>query len=187
MGRHTTRDTPVVVRRDDSTSPRYRASSYPTHRSEQCACDNCTRARLAHRIAPRSSSKHSDATATTSRAGSSGSTHQQETFPEVHVYPSSLRHIHFPVVNYTSAERVKDKTSWPKCYMAIALPSSKMSDFAAALAPPGSGHVVVARVHKTKITEPLTNFRTADKLFKESIQLEVWDENVPSVLALNRR
>ncbi|KAI0384684.1 hypothetical protein F5Y04DRAFT_277415 [Hypomontagnella monticulosa] len=186
--RHASSRRPVVIERDESPAPRFQAGYNPQHQPEQCQCDSCVRARLAQRIAPRpSNGRSNNTTRTTSRASSSTTTRQQETFEETYVYPTSAGQIHFPVVDYTSAERVKDRENWPKCTMAVTPSCAKMSDIQAALAPRGSGHIVVARIHRTKKTEPIANYRTPKDLFKASIQLEIWDENVPTVLALNRR
>ncbi|KAI1480796.1 hypothetical protein F4774DRAFT_71406 [Daldinia eschscholtzii] len=102
--------------------------------------------------------------------------HPEMAYPEIYIYPKKS-HITFPVVNYSAACRVQNRSSWPVCYLAISPKFAEPTDFEEALSPPGSGLAVVARLSKTQKTAPLRMFRDAAELRKESIQLEVWDEN----------
>ncbi|KAI8958856.1 hypothetical protein F5Y11DRAFT_334777 [Daldinia sp. FL1419] len=98
-------------------------------------------------------------------------------YPEIYVYPGKSHHITFPVVNYSTAYRAQNRSSWPACYLAISPQCAEPADFEAALSPPGSGLVVVARLSKTQKTSPLGKFRDAADLRKDLMQLEVWDED----------
>ncbi|KAI1471044.1 uncharacterized protein F4812DRAFT_164547 [Daldinia caldariorum] len=106
--------------------------------------------------------------------------HTEMAYPEIYIYPKKS-HITFPVVNYSSASRVQNRSSWPVCYLAISPKFAEPADFEEALSPPGSGLAVVARLSKTQKTAPLRMFRDASELRKESIQLEVWDESAIKV------
>ncbi|KAI2784142.1 hypothetical protein F4815DRAFT_456970 [Daldinia loculata] len=103
--------------------------------------------------------------------------HPGMAYPEIYVYPGKSHHITFPVVNYSTAYQAQNRSSGPGCYLAISPQCAKSADFEAALTPPGSGLVVVARLSKTQRTAPLGVFRDAAELRKDSIQLEVWDED----------
>ncbi|OTA96649.1 hypothetical protein M434DRAFT_372931 [Hypoxylon sp. CO27-5] len=98
-------------------------------------------------------------------------------YPEVYIYPSTSHHITFPVVDYSSRQRTEKHAPWPACYLAISPPCSKPADFEAALCPQGSKLIAVARLSKTKKTAYLSAFKDAEELRRESIQLEVWDED----------
>ncbi|KAI1409984.1 hypothetical protein F5Y13DRAFT_168715 [Hypoxylon sp. FL1857] len=106
-------------------------------------------------------------------------------YPEVYIYPSSSHHITFPVVNYSSRQRVDKQAPWPACYLAISPQCAKPADFEAALCPRGSGLMVVARLSKTQKTAPLSSFRDAGELRRDSIQLEVWDVDTTKTHAKN--
>ncbi|KAI0133361.1 hypothetical protein F4776DRAFT_625273 [Hypoxylon sp. NC0597] len=97
-------------------------------------------------------------------------------YPEVYIYPNTSHHITFPIVDYSSRRRDEKEARWPACYLAISPPCSKPADFEAALCPPGSKLIVVARLSKTKKTAPLSSFKNINELRRDSVQLEVWDE-----------
>ncbi|KAI1374787.1 hypothetical protein F4677DRAFT_156089 [Hypoxylon crocopeplum] len=101
--------------------------------------------------------------------------------PEIYIYPNSAPHIVFPVVNYSAAERNRNPSAWPTCYLAISPQNAKPADFEAALSPKGSKLMSVARLLKTRMTAPISSFRDAQDLRKDSIQLEVWDVDVTKV------
>ncbi|KAI2610806.1 uncharacterized protein GGS25DRAFT_519103 [Hypoxylon fragiforme] len=101
-------------------------------------------------------------------------------YPEIYIYPLSAPHITFPVVNYSVLTSHRPHQPPPRparrptCYLAICPPCTRPADIAAALTPPGSGCVVVARLSKTKTTAPLSAFGGVEELRREAIQLEVW-------------
>ncbi|KAL7623678.1 hypothetical protein AAE478_005230 [Parahypoxylon ruwenzoriense] len=110
-------------------------------------------------------------------------------YPEIYIYPESLHHITFPVVNYSGRQSPNfppspcpprpaqaPRPQWPTCYLAISPPYARPSDFEAALAPAGYGLVVAARLAHTSRTARLSEFRDAEELRQHAIQLEVWDE-----------
>ncbi|KAF3070399.1 hypothetical protein GL218_00249 [Daldinia childiae] len=109
--------------------------------------------------------------------------HPGMTYPEIYVYPGKSHHITFPVVNYSSAYQAQNRSSGPGCYLAISPQCAKPADFEAALTPPGSGLAIVARLSKTQRTAPLGVFRDAAEIRKDSIQLEIWDEDTIKVPA----
>ncbi|XXG96365.1 phosphate transporter (Pho88) [Hypoxylon texense] len=104
---------------------------------------------------------------------------------QVYIYPSSSRHITFPLVIYTAAERANQSGTWPACHVAIAPHNAKPIDVEESLAPKGSQLVVVARLSKSKKTAPLSNFEDIDELREALIQLEIWDKPEPEKPAKN--
>ncbi|KAI1135805.1 hypothetical protein F5Y05DRAFT_161397 [Hypoxylon sp. FL0543] len=96
--------------------------------------------------------------------------------PKVYVYNRTTSSINFPVVDYSGKQRTEKQAFWPECYMAVCPKSAKLTDFAAALCPPGSKLVAVARLSQTKKTAPFSAFKDAEELCRNSIQLEIWDE-----------
>ncbi|KAI0007504.1 hypothetical protein F4779DRAFT_499929 [Xylariaceae sp. FL0662B] len=97
-------------------------------------------------------------------------------YPDICVYPNSAVHLSFPVVNYSAAMRAQYDSPRPICYMAIAPSCAEPQDFEAAMAPPGSGLILLTRLLKNKQTARLSEFWTASELRDASLQLEVWDE-----------
>ncbi|KAI1389179.1 uncharacterized protein F4822DRAFT_429792 [Hypoxylon trugodes] len=108
-------------------------------------------------------------------------------YPDVYVYPKSVRHITFPVVDYSAGRQKRSppdqqagsssSASRPSCYIAISPDCARPTDFEAALCPKGSSLIVVARLWRTQRTERLSMFDDVDDLREASIQLEVWDED----------
>ncbi|KAI0885100.1 uncharacterized protein GGS22DRAFT_188388 [Annulohypoxylon maeteangense] len=165
------------------------------HEPHVCPCDQCVWMRLARRmdttppldlsterdIAEHTHNQCADARVQHTPVTVSPFPRQDMAYPEVYVYPSTSHHITFPVVNYTSKQRAQGTSPWPSCYIAISPQCAKPVDFQAALSPPGSGCITVARLVKTKKTASLSTFKDAEELRNNSIQLEVWDDHVTEV------
>ncbi|KAI4859864.1 hypothetical protein F4820DRAFT_453459 [Hypoxylon rubiginosum] len=103
---------------------------------------------------------------------------------QIYIYPN-VRHITFPLVYYTAAERTKDATSWPACYVAMAPHTAKPADFEESLAPKDSQLEILARLVNSHRTTPLSSFKDIDEMREASIQLEIWDKLEPEESAKN--
>ncbi|KAI1488928.1 hypothetical protein F5X96DRAFT_45718 [Biscogniauxia mediterranea] len=95
---------------------------------------------------------------------------------EVYVYPWSVSHISFPIVDYSKGRRAHHSSLWPACYMAIAPNCATCQDVEAVLAPDASDLVVIARTSPRGEGRPLRSFRDIIELRSQAFQLEIWDE-----------
>ncbi|KAI0598671.1 hypothetical protein F4775DRAFT_553837 [Biscogniauxia sp. FL1348] len=95
---------------------------------------------------------------------------------EVYVYPWSVSHISFPIVDYSKGRRAHHSSLWPACYMAIAPNCATCQDVEAVLAPDTSNLVVIARTSPRGEGRPLRSFRDIIELRSQAFQLEIWDE-----------
>ncbi|KAI0834225.1 hypothetical protein F5Y06DRAFT_173339 [Hypoxylon sp. FL0890] len=171
--------------------------------TQQCTCEECVFARLYQRMDINSSHEPESAKSdprhhlSKMRDGQKNSPKKSYTepqkkhqrpdahplaattmaYPEVYIYPGTSHHITFPVVDYSTRQRVEKQGPWPACFLAISPECSKPADFEATLCPQGSKLIVVARLSRTKKTAPLSAFKDADELRRDSIQLEIWDED----------
>ncbi|KAI1214361.1 uncharacterized protein F4807DRAFT_456001 [Annulohypoxylon truncatum] len=157
------------------------------HEPHACPCDQCVWMRLSRRIGatPPLEFNTEHATAETMHSERPqiivSPSPNPQLGPNIYVYPNSSHHLTLPVVNYTAKQRAERTVPWPACSMAIYPPCAQPADFEAALSPPGSGFITVARLSKTKKTAPLSTFKDVEDLRKQSIQLEVWDQGVSTV------
>ncbi|CAJ2512012.1 Uu.00g076370.m01.CDS01 [Anthostomella pinea] len=101
--------------------------------------------------------------------------HQSMAMKEIYVYPWSLSHISFPVVDHSTRRRDPLAPQRPTCSMAVAPECATVQDIKATLAPHGSDLVVYARLSAAGETAPIDNFANITDLREGSLQLEVWD------------
>ncbi|KAI1084618.1 hypothetical protein F5B20DRAFT_213017 [Whalleya microplaca] len=94
----------------------------------------------------------------------------------IFVYPTSEVHLILPVVNHTASMRAQYGSPMPVCHMAVAPGCAKPQDFEKAMAPAGSGHIVLVRLLVNNETLPLNRFQTATEIRDAALQLEVWDD-----------
>lgn len=108
----------------------------------------------------------------------SGPSHSTPTFPEVYIPIRAASHIRFPVVDFNPKKRPSSQDG-PAYYMAMAPSHATPEDIEAALAPPGSGLTVLARLPDFK-TSSLSAFRDASEIRCHCLQLEISEEAPPS-------
>ncbi|KAK7752667.1 hypothetical protein SLS62_005436 [Diatrype stigma] len=114
----------------------------------------------------------------TSPGPNSGPGYSTPTFPEVYIPIRSASQIRFPVVDFNPKKRPSSQDG-PVYYMAMAPSHATPEDIEAALAPPGSGLAVLARLPDFK-TSSLSAFRDASDIRCHSLQLEISEEAPPS-------
>ncbi|KAI5928196.1 hypothetical protein F4810DRAFT_647432 [Camillea tinctor] len=103
-------------------------------------------------------------------------TPESVTAEQIYVYPWSVPHISFPIVDHTKERRAHHSSSWPACYMALAPNCATCHDIEAVLAPAASNLVVIARTTPRSEGRRLSSFKDLMELREECFQLEIWDE-----------
>ncbi|KAI0124809.1 hypothetical protein BJ170DRAFT_597664 [Xylariales sp. AK1849] len=94
--------------------------------------------------------------------------------PQVYVYPRSLPHLSFPIVDY-STNRSSGAPAWPHFYVAIVPNCATLNDLRTTLSPKGSGTFLSARSLDNGQNVEISIFADVTELRCNTIQLEVRD------------